>query len=249
MKSFYQVPFSKFHNLGVSLFIGCLIALSPLTASAQGKWRSFNPGWKTSCGVDKGAIKRKGKDYIFSTSTNQCISRGTFTQRAEIYGKNISVNKPMNYMFTSSIQLRAGTNQSFTMFQVHDGRGSCSPPLKLDWHSDNRLRFRSSYSLDKGVADCVYNNEMINARYTGPRLRRDGTVYKLQVLVQFNGKSGFNTTVFVDDKKVMSGTYRPPSDTKFFKSTRYYMKHGVYSRDMWKYQFVSSGVKVLRQKP
>lgn len=240
---------TRIFQLCLSAVIGLSFAAVPHDLKAEGKWRSFNPEWKTSCGVDKGAIKRKGKNYVFTTSTNQCVSRGTFTQRSEIYGKKIDVNRPMNYMFTSSIRLNASSNQSFTMFQVHDGRGSCSPPLKLDWHSDNRLRFRSSYSLDKGVADCVYNNEMTNVRYSGPRLRRDGTAYKLQVVVKFDGASGFSTTVFIDGKRVMSGTYRPPTDVKFYKSTKYYLKHGVYSRDMWKYQFASTGVSVMRQKP
>lgn len=235
-----------------SFLIASLILVSgllPDEAAAQNKWRKDNPGWKTSCGVDDGAIVRKRNTYTFSTSRNLCVSRGTFTQRAEIYGSDININKPMNYLFSTTIQLQAASNQSFTMFQVHDGRGSCSPPLKLDWHSDNRLRFRSSYSLDKGVSDCVYNQQMISARYAGPRLKRDGTVYKLQVLVRFDGAAGFTTTVYLDDKVVMSGAYQPPRDPKFYKSTKYYMKHGVYSRDMWKYQFTSSDVKVLRQKP
>ena len=90
---------------------------------------------------------------------------------------------------------------------------------------------------------------MVSARYTGPRLRRDGTVYKLQVRLQFDGAAGFTTTVFLDGRKVMSGAYSPPSDAKYFKSKRYYMKHGVYSRHMWAYEFTSNDVTVMRQKP
>lgn len=219
------------------------------TAVAQSKWRKVNMGWKVSCGVDAGAIKKKGKSYTFSTSSNHCKSRGTFTQRAEIYGSDIKVNQPMNYLFSTTLRFDSTVKKDFTLFQIHDGRLSCAPPLKLDWRADNRMGFYSSYSLDKGVHDCVENRKMISERFSGPRLKRDGTAYDLKILLEFDGASGFETTVFLDGVKVLSGEYDPPTDPRFFKSSKFYMKHGSYSRDVWSYRLTSTDISVFRQKP
>lgn len=218
-------------------------------AVAQSKWRNVNMGWKISCGVDAGAIRRKGRTYTFSTSNNLCESRGTFTQRAEIYGSDIKVNQPMNYLFSTTIQFKAPVNKDFTLFQIHDGRLSCAPPLKLDWRANNRMLFYSAYSLDKGVHDCVENRQMISAKYTGPHLKRDGTASELKVLLELDGAAGFRATVFVDNVKALSGQYEPPTDPRFFKSSKFYMKHGSYSRDAWRYQLTSTDIRVARQKP
>ncbi len=229
-----------------------LILLSlafPAVAFAETKWRKVSPGWKISCGVDKGAITKSRKSYVFKTSNNKCSSRGTYTQRAELSGVYFSANDRISYLFSSTIQMKTNSTEPFTLFQIHDGRGSCAPPLKLHWQRSNGLSFYSSYSLDKGAHDCVENRSLVNSRYLGPKLRRDGTPYQIQIVMDFDGKGAFDVSVFLEGSHVLSGRYEPPADSRFFRSDRFWMKHGVYSKQKWFYEMTSSNIKVMKRRP
>jgi hypothetical protein len=231
--------------------IFCAMTCLPLLtipAAAGEYWKKESASWKISCGVDKGSIVRKsGTTYVFKTSSNKCVSRGTYDQRAEISGLYLSASKKASYKFTATIQMETDSSEQFTVFQVHDGRGSCAPPLKIHWTRSNTLLFYSSHSLDKGAHDCVENEALVKQRYTGPRLRRDGTPYELTVVLDFDGSGGFAATVFVDNINSLSGFYTPPDDKRFFRSNRFWLKHGHYSKNAWPYTLTSSNITTYRK--
>lgn len=241
--------FSKLHALAALCALILLWQPAAVQAS-ENNWRPVSAGWKISCGVDRGSIVRKSStSYVFKNSSNKCVSRGTYNQRAELSGLYFSAQKSVSYQFAATVQMETATSEKFTIFQVHDGRGSCAPPLKIHWNPNNTLSFYSSYSLDKGAHDCVENAALVKQRYTGPRLRRDGTAYKLQVIMNFDGDGGFSADVYIDGKKSLSGNYTPPNDTRFFRSNRFYFKHGIYSKNQFPYQFISSDIATYRYVP
>jgi hypothetical protein len=232
--------------LAASIFFTALSMSSP--AVAEEYWKSVSAGWKISCGVDRGSIVRQsGTTYVFKTSSNKCSSRGTYSQRAELSGLYFSARNKVSYQFSSTVQIETKSREQFTIFQVHDGRGSCAPPLKLHWTRHDTLVFYSAYSLDKGAHDCVENASLVKQRYTGPRLKRDGTAYELKVVMDFDGIGGFHTTVFVNGRKSLSGTYTPPTDKRFFRSDKFWLKHGNYSKNAWPYTLTSTDIKVFRK--
>ena len=71
------------------------------------------------------------------------------------------------------------------------------------------------------------------------QIKRNGTEYKLNILVDFDGKSGFDIQAFLDNKLEINGKYSPPSGSKYFKSKYYFFKHGVYSKRMFDYELTS----------
>lgn len=206
---------------------------------------SHAASWKTSCGVDSGSIKKSGSTYTFRTSKNHCAG-GIFNQRAELTSSNISVGSKATYRFSTTLEMRSKSKEPFIVFQVHDGRNGCSPPLSLRWGSGGALSFDSDYTKGKGMSGCVENRSLRNAGYRGPSLKRDGTPYKLQVSLAFDGNGGFDVSASVNGKPSISGNYSPPEDPQFLRSKRFYMKHGVYSRNLFDYELKSTGVRVGR---
>lgn len=214
----------------------------------QFDWRIVDLGWETSCGVDRGSIERSGSTYAFRTSSNHC-SGGIFNQRAEITSDDIAVSERSAFLFESTISFSSQSTEPFILFQVHDGRNGCSPPMSLRWRSDNTLSFDSDYTRGQGMAGCVENQGLRSARYLGPTLRRDGTPYELQVLLVFHGQGAFDIAVRLDGADVLSGRYEPTADPSFVTSSRFYMKHGVYSREVWPYEMRSEGMRLFRASP
>lgn len=208
---------------------------------------SYAISWETSCGVDRGSIERKSGTYTFRTSTNHCTG-GIFTQRAEINTGDISIRKAGIYVFETTIAMTSSSNEDFVFFQIHDGRDGCSPPLSLRWRGNGRLSFDSDYTRGQGMAGCVENRTMRDARYSGPALRRDGTSYQVQVQLAFDGAGGFDVTVLIDGATAISGPYRPSSDAAFVPARRFFMKHGVYSRNMFDYVMTSSGMRAFQAR-
>lgn len=98
------------------------------------------------------------------------------------------------------------------------------------------------------MAGCVENLALMNARYTGPKLRRDGAPHKLQVMLRFGGTGDVDVQVYVDGAGVLGGRYQPSSDPRFVSSRRFYLKHGVYSRNAWPYEMVSQEMRVLEAR-
>jgi hypothetical protein len=203
-------------------------------------------GWQTSCGVDAGAINHVKDTYVFHNSSNHC-SGGIFHQRAELNSTNISVTSRITYVFETKMSMKTSGDNDFILFQVHDGRMGCSPPMSLRWTGGNTLRFDSDYTRGKGMGGCFENWGLRNAIYDGQTLKRDGTTYDLAVTVAFEGKGSFDVTVRIDGAVALSGKYEPSSDPQFLTSKRFFMKHGVYSQDRFEYEMRSTGMRVLRQ--
>lgn len=71
-------------------------------------------------------------------------------------------------------------------------------------------------------------------------IKRDGTPYKLNVILNFDGKSGFDVDVYLDDQLEVSGKYVPPKGGGYVTSKYFYFKHGVYSMNMFDYEMKST---------
>lgn len=221
------------------LILLILIGVMPSTAGATPLNR-----WKVSCSVDKGAITKKRGTYTFKTSTNRCKG-GTWHQRAEIKTKKVSPSIKGAYLFESNIALSSLSHEKFDVFQIHDGRDGCAPPLKVQVAPNGTIRLQSAVKLGPGE-QCKPED-----RTTGRsdvRIRRDGTEHNLRVLIQFDGNGGFATDVWVDNKLAVSGDYSPPKTPGAFKSKHFYYKHGVYSKYMFDYQMTSRNMSVKKVK-
>lgn len=212
-----------------------------MTASA-----SHAISWQTSCEVDSGSIKQSFNSYVFHKSKNHCPG-GIYHQRSEIYTENISISRKSAYVFDTTISMKTASREEFIVFQIHDGRRGCSPPMSLRWTSGNTFRFDSDYTRGKGMAGCVSNRSLRSAQYSGPSLRRDGTPYHLQVKLTFDGDGGFGIDVLVNGASKLSGTYRPSDDPSFVSSKKFYMKHGVYSQNLFDYEMKSEGMRVSQE--
>ena len=196
--------------------------------------------WRISCSVDKGSITDKYPNYIFKTSKNGC-SGGTYSQRAEISTrKAITLSTKAKYNFQSIFSIidsSQGFHEKFNIFQIHDSRDGCAPPLKVKIQSSGFLRLFADYKTGPGD-QC--EKDVIKSNGFGKTLiKRDGTQYKLNVLLNFDGKSGFDVEVYLDDKLEVSGKYAPPTGNKYVASKYFYFKHGVYSKNMFDYEMKS----------
>ena len=200
--------------------------------------------WRISCSVDKGSIIGNYPNYVFKTSKNRCTG-GTYNQRAEIYTKKaITLSTKAKYDFqtiftikdvSKSFTLRAYP-EKFDIFQIHDGRDGCAPPLKVNIQTSGLLRLFADYKTGPGE-QC--ERDVIKSGFGKTVIKRDGTEYKLNVLLNFDGKSGFNVDVYLDDKLEVSGKYLPPTGNKYVASKYFYFKHGVYSKNMFDYEMKS----------
>ena len=200
--------------------------------------------WKTSCSVDKGAITKTRDTYTFKTSTNRCTG-GTFNQRAELVSEKVSPTTRGAYLFKTSLAMVSGSNEQFDIFQIHDGRDGCAPPLKVQVAPNGTIRLQSAIKLGPG------ENCRPEDRTTGRadvKLRRDGTRHDFRVLIQFDGNGGFSTNVWLDDKLTVQGNYKTPTIPSAYKSKYFFFKHGVYSKNMFDYQMVSIGMDVRKVK-
>lgn len=63
----------------------------------------------------------------------------------------------------------------------------------LRWRSDAILSFYSDYTRGQGMDGGVENRAMRDAANSNPPLARDGTVYRFQIPVAFDGASGFES--------------------------------------------------------
>ncbi len=219
----------------------CLICLF-ITDSGYAKQQYFGApkkitGWEISCSVDKGSITGRGANWVFKTSANKC-SGGTFQQRAEISSrKAISTSTNAIYNFQSFFKFTSfDYDKEFDIFQVHDGRYGCAPPLKVSVNSLGRLKLYSDYTT--GPNQCIKDVIKFHSP-GGTKIKRDGTQYKMNVYLNFDGTAGFEVEVYIDDELQVSGKYSPPSQEKFVLSRYYYFKHGVYSKKIFDFKLES----------
>lgn len=200
--------------------------------------------WKISCSVDKGAITKKRGIYTFKTSNNRCPG-GTFNQRAEINSEKVPPTTRGAYLFKTTVAMMSRSNEQFDIFQIHDGRDGCAPPLKVQVGPNGTIRLQSAVKLGPG------ENCKPEDRTTGRsdiKLGRNGTQQDLRVLIQFDGKGGFSTHVWLDDRLAVKGNYTPSTIPTAFRSKHFYFKHGVYSKNMFEYQMTSSDMNVRKVK-
>ena len=201
--------------------------------------------WKISCGVDAGSITKKGRNYTFKTSSNHCPG-GTWKQRAEISPEHARPTLNGAYQFTATIAIKSPSSERFDIFQMHDGRRGCAPPLKLEVMSSGHLTFDADYKIGTQPGNnCIKARSMLGKR-SAVRLKRDGTEYDLAVTIDFDGVGGFRVWVAVDGVSQMSASYAPPKGQGFFQSEKYYFKHGSYSPKPFPYTITSQNVRVKK---
>ncbi len=229
-----------------AIIIGVVIVVAASTPSqAQQEGRKVDLGWQVSCSVDRGSIEKTRGSYIFKESKNHCPG-GIYLQRSEIYTNKFSVRKRVTYLFETEIAFTSESREEAIIFQIHDGRRGCSPPLSLRWTATNTFKFDSDYTRGKGMEGCVLNPALRGAYYDGTPLKRDGTQYRLQVALAFDGQGSFDVDVLLDGKEVIGGRYKPPSDPQYVMSKQFFMKHGVYSHNVFDYEMRSTGMRVNR---
>ena len=216
-------------------------------------------GWDVSCSVNKGSITQNEDILIFKTSENLCPG-GTFNQRAEINTKKLSTKEKASYEFETIFSMESKSSEIFQILSIHDGRDGCNPPMSLHINSNGSLFLQSAYKFGKG--EQCEKNLNIQRKVSRAKILRDGTIYKVNVKIDFNGKGGFDIEIFLDDSLDVKGTYDPPEKPKTLKencrykpgtisqvceeriikyeiSKKFYFKHGVYSKNMFDYVFKS----------
>jgi hypothetical protein len=142
--------------------------------------------------------------------------------------------------------MRSSSSERFDIFQLHEGRDSCAPALKLEVQSTGHLAIVSEFrDGPTSSARCIANPELSRAR-SPDRLSRDGTEYKLDVIFDFTGNGGFRVWVVMNDKTQLHGAYQIPQGRGYQEPTFYRIKHGVYSRNQFPYELVSRDLQLDR---
>ena len=219
------------------MIIFCGFFASPVKAIPLDQWR-------ISCGADKGSIIKKGRTWTFRTSSNHCPG-GIFTQRAEISTRKVSAKHRGSYLFVSRLSMTGETGQKFGVFQIHDGRHGCAPPLKVDVTKSGHFSLVSDVKTGPGES-CVRGK--LSTAKSPDRFIMDGTERELKVLVEFDGKGNFDATIWLADKVQATGRYEFSKSAGAFQPKEYYFKHGVYSQYPFRYEMVSRDVRVKRVK-
>ncbi|SIT12245.1 hypothetical protein SAMN05421759_1185 [Roseivivax lentus] len=252
------------------VFLKSALVLSLVAALCQpAAAQSSNPGqisgWKVSCGADRGALTKQGKTYIFRPSSNHCDGHTPWgwDQRTEIFSRKYSRNLQGRYLFETTVSLTSPSSQKFDVFQMHDARKACAPPLKVEWGSDNRVALRSHYKVaGKGEDHCI-QNELVTANYQRKQvLKRDGTKHLLQILLDLDGHGSFSVSVLVDGRPAIQGQYSPDLPAGVYKSVsgirmntpkidrsqKINFKHGVYAKNRFPFELRSEGMRMVRLK-
>lgn len=197
--------------------------------------------WEISCGMDEGSIRRIKKTWEFRSSSSHC-SHG-FNERSEISSESISPSQKGTYLFQAKISMLSKSGQPFSIFQIHDGRKGCAPPLKLNVSASGQFEIHSDIKTGEGDS-C----KQLQLGKNGARsvIRRDGTEQLLEILVTFHGDATFDFTVKVDGKVELTGAYQPPDHEDIYKSEKFYFKHGVYAKNRFEYLLRSTDVSTRR---
>ena len=209
--------------------------------------------WKISCKrVDPGSIEKEKNNWTFKTSKNYCVG-GDWKQRAEIISYYaLSPKVKAKYNFESYFSMKSSHwwpnynyHEKFDIFQIHDGRNGCAPPLKVNIQKDGKIKLRGDYKKGPGE-QCIY--DIIKSTGRGKTtIKRDGTEYKLNVLLDFDGNGGFKVKVYINDEHEVSGEYKFKEGKGYIKSRYFAFKHGVYSANIFPY-VLNSVMKMERIK-
>ena len=206
--------------------------------------------WVISCTVDKGSIVDNYPNYIFKKNKNTCSGDKTYKQRAEIVSKKaLPLSSKVAYDFQSDFTFEGDTDQKFDIFQMHDGRDSCAPPLKISVLKKGEIRligdYRLKYDYKEGDKEQCERDIIKSKVINDIKIQKNGKKNKLNVVLIFHGSSNFDVGVFVNDKFVISGRYAPPQGKGYYKSKYFYFKHGNYSRYIFDYT-IKSKIKMIK---
>lgn len=221
-----------------------LFSIWPLVWPFQAEANPLNR-WQVSCAVDKGAISKRGRTWIFTTSSNRCPG-GVFSQRAEISSDKISPTHKGTYRFSSNVSINSNSDEKFAIFQIHDGRLGCAPPLMVRVQPSGHLTINGDYKIGSQPGENCVRNVLQKSGQSSARIRRDGTEYELDVILNFDGRSGFDVYVYLDDSLQIRGRYQFEPGKGYFVSKHFYFKHGSYSQNMFPYELVSRDMRVDR---
>lgn len=225
--------------------------------------------WQISCGVDKGTLTKKGKTHTFLPSSNHC---GTYNaaswfwkQRTELdsHRQKLKTTVKGTYVFETTVALTSNSSRAFDVFQMHDGRQHCAPPLKVEWSSKNQIKLTGEYKMKGGGNDDCIPTTLNHKNYQrGQVLSRNGAPHRLQIALTFDGTGGYAVDVFVDGKPAVSGNYDPdysPSSgttidgrrvklSGFERSKHFFFKHGVYAAKAFDFRMTSTDMRMARTK-
>ncbi|MBV7410442.1 hypothetical protein [Maritimibacter sp. DP1N21-5] len=216
-----------------------------LLATVSARSAEANPldRWRVSCGADAGSISGSGGNWTFRTSSNHCDG-GIFKQRAEIASDKIAPSHRGTYRFSTTLSLASPSSETLTLFQIHDGRLGCGPPLMVRLGADNRLFVTGDYKIGTQPGENCVRDVLSSTGKSSARLPRDGSAHDFAVILDFDGQSGFRVFFYLDGALQLSGQYRVSDDPRLFRSQHFYFKHGVYSQDVVPYEMSSRGLRV-----
>lgn len=230
---------------GAALLVAGALLAGPAAAQIGTDWPRIDPRWRISCGADPGAIMGAGTDWLFRPSSNHCRG-GSFLQRSELRADDIPADRALRYALQAEVALTSASDQPFDLFQLHDGLGGCAPPLKLRWLADGSLAFDSARRRHDG--GCVPDTALRESPSTCTGLRRDGTVHRIGLWFDFDGRGGFEVRVALDGRDCLSGAFTQGDPADFDQSPRFFLKHGVYARHAFDFTLRTEGL-ILRQAP
>ena len=232
-----------------------IIIIIVFSSNAYAKQKYFGApsqitDWIISCTVDKGSIVDNYPNYIFKTSKNKCSGDKTYKQRAEIVSKKaLPLSSKVAYDFQSDFTFEGDTDQKFDIFQMHDGRDSCAPPLKVEVQKGGEIRligdYRLKYDYKEGDKEQCERDIIKSKVINDIKIKKNGKKNKLNVILILNGNSNFDVGVFINNKFVISGRYSPPKGKGYYKSKYFYFKHGNYSRYIFDYT-IKSKIKMIK---
>ena len=219
--------------------------------------------WKIDCGVDEGEISKEGNIWTFKAGKNQCTGEKWYSgEELKIHDANMAKIRTeiktvkefsprinTTFKFESMIKINSTDQEPIKIFQIHDRRADCAPPLMIVLNEDNKLNWWSDYAIKNKNSEFPNCEEVIfNEGKT--TIYRNGKEFKLTLNINFDGKGNFETMVFLDDKLEISGRYEIPKDgmkkrcknengktvcknekVNYLRSKKFIFKHGIYSRN------------------
>ena len=168
---------------------------------------------------------------------------GTWNQRAELSTNYLSTKIKAKYKFQTIFKIYSPETrrEAFDIFQIHDGRRGYSPPLKVEITSVGQIKLIGEYQIGGLTSDICVKNILQDSDYGLSRktIQRDGTEYTLDVFLTFDGMGGYKAEAFLDGVLEAKGTYSPQENNGYFKSPKYFFKHGSYSKNIFEYELKS----------
>ena len=184
--------------------------------------------------ANKEAVLDKYPTYIFRPVKNTCGTSSTL--RSQIKSrKAISTKITSSYNFQSifSISDKSFYKERFDFFSIEDGREKCAPPFVLSIESNGNMNIRGDYKIGRG--EQCKRNILNKKRLNSSEIKRDGTQYKLNIIIQFNGDGSFSALVYLDNKLQFEANYTQPNENNYFMSKYFAFRHGVRSNNIFEY--------------